>query len=56
MRGLIESKGQGRAVGYYPTLELLQHFGITDLTQLPDYAATKAKIDGLLNGVEANAE
>lgn len=52
MRGLIESKGQGRAVGYHPTLELLHHFGITELAQLPDYIATKAKIDGLLTGVE----
>ena len=56
MRGLIESKGQGRAIGYYPTLQLLQHFGVTELTQLPDYVATKAKIDGLLNGAEVIAE
>jgi segregation and condensation protein B len=57
MRGLIESKGQGRAIGYFPTLELLQHYGIQDITGLPDYAATKAKIDALLSGSEeASAE
>lgn len=50
MRGLIESKGQGRAVGYYPTLDLLRHFGITTLTELPQYETTKAKLDALLQG------
>lgn len=52
MRGLIESKGQGRAIGYFPTLELLQHYGIQDITGLPDYVATKAKIDTLLSGAD----
>lgn len=56
MRGLIESKGQGRAIGYHPTIELLHHFGVTELSQLPEYGATKAKIDGLLNGAEVLSE
>lgn len=50
MRGLIEQKGGGRGTGYYPTIALLQHFGIATLPELPDYAATKAKIDTLLTG------
>lgn len=52
MRGLIETKGQGRAIGYFPTLQLLQHFGVQQLTELPDYVATKAKIDALISGAE----
>jgi len=55
MRGLIESKGQGRAVVYHPTLDLLNHFGVHALTELPDYVATKTKIDALLTGVEAQS-
>lgn len=48
MRGLVESKGNGRAVMYHPTLELLQHYGITSIEELPAYAETKAKIAALL--------
>lgn len=53
MRGLVESKGGGRAVTYHPTLELLGHFGITRLEELPDYIATKAKIESLLKNEES---
>jgi segregation and condensation protein B len=56
MRGLIEQKGAGRGVGYHPTLALLEHFGVTALTELPDYAATKAKIEKLLTGNEEKPE
>ncbi len=56
MRGLIESKGAGRAVGYHPTLELLQHFGVVSLTDLPQYAETKAKIDKLMSGADQSTE
>ena len=52
MRGLIEAKGVGRAVTYHPTLDLLAHFGVTALTELPDYNATAHKIHTLLTGTE----
>ncbi len=52
MRGLVESKGQGRGIGYFPTLELLQHFGVSSIEGLPQYAETKAKIDALLKTEE----
>lgn len=48
MRGLIESKNEGRSVSYYPTIELLQSFGISTIEGLPEYAETKSKIDNLL--------
>jgi segregation and condensation protein B len=48
MRGLIEQKGAGRAVSYHPSLALLQSYGVSDITELPQYAETKAKIDVLL--------
>ena len=52
MRGLIESQGQGRALTYHPTLQMLEHFGVSSIEQLPDYVATKTKIDQLLKGVD----
>lgn len=48
MRGLIEQQGGGRAVGYYPTLALLEHFGVAEVSALPQYAETVAKIQQLL--------
>lgn len=56
MRGLIESNGQGRAITYHPTLDLLEHFGVTAIDQLPDYEATKAKISTLLTGATESKE
>lgn len=56
MRGLIESKGAGRAITYHPTLDLLEHFGVTSIEQLPDYVETKTKIATLLTGTtESNS-
>lgn len=52
MRGLIESKGVGRSVGYYPTSDLLNHFGVTSLDGLPAYTETKTKLDTLLSSSE----
>ena len=52
MRGLIEAKQEGRSALYYPTLELLQSFGIASIEDLPAYAETKAKIDKLLLGTQ----
>lgn len=49
MRGLIEAKGVGRAITYHPTLELLQHFGIESIEQLPAFTETRQKIETLLN-------
>lgn len=48
MRGLVESKGQGRSIGYYPTVQLLEHFGISSIEQLPLYTETKQKLEQLL--------
>lgn len=48
MRGLIESRGSGRAVGYYPTLVMLEHFGVSKVEELPQYVETAAKIAQLL--------
>ncbi len=55
MRGLIEAKGGGRSIGYHPTLQMLEHFGVSNLEQLPNYAESKAKIESLLNN-EAKLE
>ena len=38
IRGLIEKKMVGRQTQFQPTTELLQHLGITDKTNLKDYA------------------
>lgn len=48
MRGLIEQQNAGRSVSYRPSLALLQSYGVSDITELPQYAETKAKIDALL--------
>jgi chromosome segregation and condensation protein ScpB len=48
MRGLIESRGAGRTSGYYPTLQLLEHFGVAKVEELPNYAETQEKIKKLL--------
>lgn len=48
MRGLIEARGAGRISMYYPTLTLLQHFGIQSIDELPNFSETKAKIETLL--------
>lgn len=53
IRGLIETKGGGRAVTYHPTVTLLEHYGVSDVGQLPQYAETVQKISALL---EQNAE
>lgn len=49
MRGLIEQQGGGRAVGYSPTLALLEHFGVAEVSALPQYTETVAKIKQLLS-------
>ncbi len=56
MRGLIESKGAGRAVTYHPTLELLTHYGITRIEELPNYRDTKAKLEALLGSQSTTTE
>lgn len=48
MRGLIETKNNGRAVAYYPTLALLESYGVATVEALPQYLETKQKIDTLL--------
>lgn len=49
MRGLVESKGNGRAITYHPTHELLNHYGVSSIDGLPAYAETKAKLEALLS-------
>jgi segregation and condensation protein B len=48
IRGLIESRGSGRSIGYYPTLQMLEHFGVSKKEDLPQYAETVEKINKLL--------
>jgi segregation and condensation protein B len=48
IRGLIETKGNGRAVTYHPTVALLEQYGVSDTEQLPQYAETVQKINSLL--------
>ncbi|MEO5646250.1 MAG: SMC-Scp complex subunit ScpB [Candidatus Paceibacterota bacterium] len=48
IRGLIETKGVGRAITYHPTLALLESFGVADKDQLPAYAETMEKLATLL--------
>ena len=50
MRGLVELRGAGRVSGYHPTTQLLEHYGISSLEQLPGYAEQHAKIKSLLEG------
>lgn len=52
MRGLIEQKGRA----YHPTLALLEHFGVSHISALPEYAATTAAIASLLAGEDASPE
>lgn len=54
MRGLIEARGIGRATGYYPTLQTLEHFGVGRVEDLPEYTATTAKIAALLAQKESS--
>lgn len=49
MRGLIEARGAGRSIGYYPTIQMLEHFGVAKVEYLPQYSETSAKINKLLN-------
>jgi segregation and condensation protein B len=48
MRGLIEQHGVGRATTYHPTVDLLNHFGIAKIEDLPQYTETKEKLEKLL--------
>lgn len=52
MRGLIEARGASRGAQYYPTLALLEHFGVAAIEQLPDFEATKQKIQQLLTNTQ----
>lgn len=49
MRGLVEARGAGRSVGYHPTLQMLEHFGVARNEDLPNYNETKEKITKLLS-------
>ncbi len=48
IRGLIESKGVGRAILYHPTMQCLEHFGITQIEQLPQYEDVRQKLEALM--------
>jgi hypothetical protein len=46
-------------VGYYPTIQMLEHFGVSRAEDLPQYKETSEKISKLLNQelvVEENNE
>lgn len=53
MRGLVETKGVGRAITYHPTLALLEHFGVQRIEDLPVFTETKQKIESLLNNTQS---
>lgn len=53
MRGLIETKGTGRAITYHPTLALLEHFGAQNTGELPNFTETKNKIESLLANTQS---
>jgi len=53
MRGLIETKGIGRAITYHPTLALLEHFGAQSTEALPAFTETKEKIERLLANTQS---
>ncbi|MDQ5931092.1 MAG: segregation and condensation protein [Patescibacteria group bacterium] len=53
MRGLIEARGGGRSILYYPTLQMLEHFGVSKVEELPEHTATSEKIKKLLNQEES---
>jgi segregation and condensation protein B len=48
MRGLIEGRKTIRSIGYHPTLQMLEHFGVSRVEELPQYEETSAKITKLL--------
>lgn len=48
IRGLIESKPNGRTVTYHPTVALLESYGVGTVEELPQYAETKQKLESLL--------
>lgn len=48
MRGLVEARGSGRVVGYYPSLQMLEHFGVSKVEELPHFVETAEKITKLL--------
>ena len=48
IRGLIETKNNGKNVTYYPTITLLESYGVATVEELPHYIETKQKIDSLL--------
>lgn len=56
IRGLVESRGGGRSVGYHPTLTLLEYFGVKNVEDLPEYQDTAKKIATLLEGSNDSTE
>ncbi len=48
IRGLIESKPNGRTVTYHPTMALLESYGVASVEELPQYVETKQKLESLL--------
>lgn len=50
MRGLVEVQGSGSKTGYYPTTQLLEHYGVAKVEELPQFAETHTKIKKLLEG------
>ncbi|HVY35907.1 MAG TPA: SMC-Scp complex subunit ScpB [Candidatus Paceibacterota bacterium] len=53
IRGLVEQRGSGRSVAYFPTVALLEHFGASSAEALPNFIETKQKIDALMDRSEA---
>lgn len=56
MRGLVELRGAGRTSGYFPTTQLIEHFGVETLEGLPNYIESHAKIKALLAEEESTQQ
>jgi segregation and condensation protein B len=55
MRGLITNvqKAGIRGGVYVPTIEVLQHYGVASVEELPEYKETREKIESIINTKES---
>lgn len=59
VRGLVEKipdPKDARRLLYRPSFDLLGHLGITDISELPEYQETKARIESFKNQTEKPSE
>ena len=56
VRGLIDrvnKEGEGRGFVYKPSMELLQHLGLSQIEDLPEYGAIEVKVKEFISEKEA---